>query len=70
MAISDVLLGERLIFKTYLDKRGGNDGGGGLKSEHFRGYVIYVWPLRKLMSKLIPGVTFKSLIHQELNENN
>ena len=40
MAISDVLLEGGLTFKTYHDKKG---GGGGLKSEDFRGDVIYGW---------------------------
>ena len=35
MAISEVLLDEGFTFKTYLEKYG--DGGGGLKSEDFRG---------------------------------
>ena len=42
MAISDVLLEGRLTFKTYLHKKGGG-GGVGLKSEDFRGDVIYGW---------------------------
>ena len=40
MAISDVLLEGRLTFKTYLNKK---RGGGGLKSEDFRGDIIYGW---------------------------
>ena len=40
MAISDVLLEGRLTFKTYLNNK---REGGGLKSEHFRGDVIYGW---------------------------
>ena len=36
MAISDVLLEGGVTFKTYLDKEGGD-----LKSENFRGDVIY-----------------------------
>ena len=40
MAISDVLLEGRLTFKTYLNKK---RGGEGLKSEDFRGDVIYGW---------------------------
>ena len=40
VVISDVLLEGGLTFKTYIDKRGGE----WLKSEDFRGDIIYGWP--------------------------